>query len=187
MSAVAVSVKTSGLHHHTRDPVGEQGIPQRQDLIRYRSPGGDRLTGPAAPAGAGDPDADLRVPFGDIDARAPGMHDIHHNLPRRRRWCRPVPGRAGRSKSDARARRQHSTVPVAPSTTMLTYRLAGTTEKTVSDRDGHRPSSVSRTDRTSPFLTAPTNRIFASHSEPSSKAPRACPGDLPGARGRSRR
>jgi len=32
------------------------------------------------------------------------------------------------SESDARARRQQSTVPVEPSTTMLTYRLTGTTE-----------------------------------------------------------
>jgi hypothetical protein len=45
--------------------------------------------------------------------------------------CPPGEGKEDR-KSDARAQRQHSTVPVEPSTTMLTYRLAGTTEDSVS-------------------------------------------------------
>jgi hypothetical protein len=40
----------------------------------------------------------------------------------------PTAGPPAHQKSDARARRQQSTVPVEPSTTMLTYRLAGTTE-----------------------------------------------------------
>ena len=40
-------------------------------------------------------------------------------------------------KSDARALAQQSTVLVGPSSTMLTYRLNGTTEIPVSNRAGH--------------------------------------------------
>ena len=54
-----------------------------------------------------------------------------------------VAGRAGRfGKSDARARRHQSTVPVAPSTTMLTYRLTGTTE--ASGSTATNPTSLTR-------------------------------------------
>ena len=37
--------------------------------------------------------------------------------------------------------RQQSTVPVEPSTAMLSYRLTGTTEGSASNRDEHRPFS----------------------------------------------
>src|SRR5665647_1435113 len=54
---------------------------------------------------------------------------------------RPGEGREDR-KSDARARRQQSTVPVGALRPMLTYRLTGTTEDSGFDRDEHQPSST---------------------------------------------
>src|ERR1035437_3167235 len=55
--------------------------------------------------------------------------------------ARPGEGREDR-KSDARARRQQSTVPVGALRPMLTYRLTGTTEDSGFDRDEHQPSST---------------------------------------------
>ena len=121
-------VVTGGLHHHTRDLLGGQVLAQREDLIGHRRPGRHRL-GRLAAASPGDPDAHLGVRLGDVQPGASGMHDFHHRLlPHSRRFCRVRRGEGRRSrKSDARARRQQSTVPVEPSTTMLTYRLTGTT------------------------------------------------------------
>src|SRR5450759_4404833 len=54
---------------------------------------------------------------------------------------RPGEGREDR-KSDARAQKQQSTVPVGALRPMLTYRLTGTTEDSGFDRDEHKPSST---------------------------------------------
>src|SRR5664279_5633788 len=68
-----------------------------------------------------DADADLRIPFGDVDARAPRVHHLHdapHLLPAdrgppgRTDWQGVCSGEGG-SKQDShtRAHRQQSTVP----------------------------------------------------------------------------
>ena len=118
------------LHHHTGHLLSDQVLTQRQDLARHRTPSGDRLHG-LPPTSARNPDTDLGVLLGHVQASTPHVYDFHHDhpLPNRRTTTLSVAERAGRfRKSDARARRHQSTVPVAPSTTMLTYRLTGTTE-----------------------------------------------------------
>jgi len=53
-------VIAGGFHHHTGDLLGEQMLPQRQDLVGHRPPRRHRRDGPFA-AGGLDPDADLGV------------------------------------------------------------------------------------------------------------------------------
>jgi hypothetical protein len=70
----------SGLHHHQTDLFVDQMLPKRQDRIRRRRPGAYRLHCLAATL-PGDPDADLRIPFGYIHPCTPAMHDFHDRLP----------------------------------------------------------------------------------------------------------
>ena len=106
-------VVTGCLHHHAVDVV-EQVLAQGQDLPGHRTPRRHRRGG-APVALALDSDADLGVPLGDIDSRAPRVHHIPHisPLPRPLLPCAGV--RCGKcrvkQKSLTRARRQLSTVP----------------------------------------------------------------------------
>ena len=63
-------VVPGGLHHRTGDPLGDQVLTQREDLVGGRAPRGHRLDRLAATR-AGDPDADLGVLLGDVQPRAP--------------------------------------------------------------------------------------------------------------------
>jgi hypothetical protein len=124
-------VVAGGLHHRQGDPLRDQVLAQRQDLVRHRTPRGDRLLGSPA-ALPGDPDTDLRVSLGDVQTGTAVMNDFHDEyLPFPTTDVRRGEGREIQ-ESDARARRQQSTVPVEPSATMLTYRLTGTTEASAS-------------------------------------------------------
>src|SRR5664279_3796738 len=79
-----------------------------------------------------------------------------------RQWC-PSWGGQEKRESDARARRQQSTVPVAPSATMLTNRLTGTTEDSGSTTTN--TTSVRFHRRRTP-TGRPHCRIFAHHGAP---------------------
>src|SRR4051794_20432599 len=98
-------------------------LAQRQNLARGRTPGRDGLDG-LPTSRTSDADTDLRVLLRDVQPGAPHMHDFHrcHPLPVDQSPKASVEGRE-KSKSDARAQRHQSTVPVEPSATMLTYRL----------------------------------------------------------------
>ncbi len=91
-------------------------------------PGRDRLNCLAATS-ARNPDTDLGVSLGDVQTSTSHVHNFHHDhLPSSTDHQR-VAGRAGRYRSltlgleDTNPR-----FPWKPSTTMLTYRLTGTTE-----------------------------------------------------------
>ena len=80
----------------------------------------------------------LGVAFGDIDPGAPGMHHIHRSLLPRHEdlglGAHPGEGRKFRSLTLV-LKGNSPRFPWEPSTTMLTYRLTGTTENSVSNRD----------------------------------------------------
>src|SRR5665647_2523992 len=78
---------------------------------------------------------------------------------------RPGEGRKDR-KSDARAQRQQSTVPVGALRPMLTYRLTGTTEDSGSRPERTQPSSTPAWPVTRPHAKPHQPGIFASHGEP---------------------
>ena len=65
------------LHHHARDLLGDQMIPQREDLVGHRTPRRHRRRVSARTVPL-DPDADLRVLLRDVDPRAPRVHHFHH-------------------------------------------------------------------------------------------------------------
>ena len=98
------------LHDDEGHLLGDQVLSKREDLVRHGPPGRHRRAR-SCPAAAGDAHAHLRVAFGDIDASTPGMDDVHFSLPSLPPDVRSGEGRK-RSKSDARARWQQSTVPV---------------------------------------------------------------------------
>jgi hypothetical protein len=137
------------LHHHQRHLFGDQVVAEGEDLVGHRAPGGDgrfRL----GTSFTGNPDAHLGVPLRHIDPRAPGMDNIHghHSLSS---WLdvRSGEGRENR-KSDARAQRQQSTVPVgSPPPPCSDTGSNGTREGSASYRGGRnqldrRPGSRSR-------------------------------------------
>jgi hypothetical protein len=70
-------VVTGRLHHRTGDLLGDQMLTQGQDLIGGRAPRRDRL-GRLAATSASNPDTDLGVLLGDIQASTPAMHHFHH-------------------------------------------------------------------------------------------------------------
>src|SRR5665647_3842025 len=78
-------VVTGRLHHRTGDLLGDQMLTQGQDLIGGRAPRRDRL-GRLAATSASNPDTDLGVLLGDIQASTPAMHLslIHISEPTRR-------------------------------------------------------------------------------------------------------
>ena len=69
-------VVAGGLHHHTRDLLGDQVFAQRQDLVAHRTPGRHARRCRSSPR-ALNPDAHLGVLLRDVDTRTPPMHHFH--------------------------------------------------------------------------------------------------------------
>ncbi len=148
------------LHHHTGDGLVHQVVAQLEDLAGHRAPGRDRLLGCAA-ARPGDAHADLGVLLRDVQARAAGVHDVHHMPPTQRHGVRRGEGWGDRSLTHG-LEGTNPRFPWKPSATMLTYRLTGTTEHIGVDHDEHHH------DRPRPAMTATARkrRIFAHHGAP---------------------
>jgi len=89
-------VVTGRLHRHARHCGVDQVVAQRQDVAGHRGPRGDLLGG-AGLTGRHDSQADLRVPFGQVQPGAPRVQDLHRLLlPVERVW---TAGRAIRIRS----------------------------------------------------------------------------------------
>ena len=75
-------IGAGGLHHHTRDLLGEQMLPQREDLETSSRPRRHCRRCPSAPM-ALNPHTDLRVFLREVDSRAPRVHYLHriHRFP----------------------------------------------------------------------------------------------------------
>ena len=129
-------VVAGGLHHRTRDPLGDQMLTQRQDLARHRAPGGNRLNGFTAPS-TSDPHAHLGVPLRDIQPSTAGMNHFHGpSLPSHPHACGVRRGEGRESSSlTLGLDGTNPRFPRKPSATMLTYRLTGTTEAIGIDHD----------------------------------------------------
>src|SRR5665647_3465908 len=139
-------VVAGGLHHHTRDLRSHQVLTPGRHRRPARRP--------------------WRPSWRYRARHSAGAPRPSLPLPSTRTAMACVPGRAGRrSKSDARAQGNSPRFPWEPSTVMLTYRLAGTTEVTTSDRDA--PPSLRQRQRLppEPRQEASLPRIFTSPSE----------------------
>jgi hypothetical protein len=121
-------VIAGGLHHHERHLLGDQVLSKGEDLIGDRTPGRDRRFG-FRPAGAGDADAYFGIALRDIDPGALGMDYIYC-------FCfffglLDCPPRGGQGDFRSLMLVLDGNIPRfpwEPSTIMLTYRLASTTE-----------------------------------------------------------
>ena len=120
-------VVAGGLHHHTRDLLGDQMITQRQDLAGRRPPGRDRLDR-LAPPGPATRTQTLASFFEMSSPAHRAWITSTALLPSPADHCDGVRRGEGREsrKSDARAQGTNPRFPWKPSATMLTYRLTGT-------------------------------------------------------------
>ena len=98
-----LDVLTRCFHHDNGDLLRGQVISQPENLVGHRPPRRHRGRRPAI-AVALDPDADLRVPFGDVDTSAPRVHHLHDphltlsggpGLPARTGWQGACSGEGG--------------------------------------------------------------------------------------------
>ncbi len=128
------------LHHDEGHLRLDQVVAQGEDLVRHGPPRGHRRAGLSA-TGTGYPHADLGVFLRDVDPRTARVDDFHRISSR---WCPSRGGQGEDQESDARAHGNNPRFPWEPSTTMLNYRLSGTTEASAS----FRADGTSLTERT---------------------------------------